>query len=345
MAWKVVATAVAFCLTLFLSQIPTSGQSSALVRVTPLGSHAGELCSADRALVFEDPSGIRILYDPAQTVDESDARLGDIHVMLLSHVHPDHIGTARPNRAGTGSCAAPGSGGANANSNFATIAAAKRAAVIVSTDLSGFLGSKIQNVRGAATPGCPSSGPDNETIVPAATVCMAGLNPASGTRLITRSGAASVRVAVVPAMHTNGVPAALLDAPLPNGLVANVGSAVGFVVMFSNGLRAYLTGDTGVTNEMDMIGRLYRPSLAVINVTDIFTTSPADAAFVMQQYIRPVTVMPSHVNEAATSGGVEIAGTRTERFARLVRGFAEVVIPLSDIPRMFDGEGRCVNCR
>ena len=31
------------------------------VKVTPLGSHDGEFCPQDRALVFEDPNGTRIL--------------------------------------------------------------------------------------------------------------------------------------------------------------------------------------------------------------------------------------------------------------------------------------------
>jgi hypothetical protein len=44
-----------------------------LVRVTPLGSHDGELCSDDRAMIFEDPTGVRLLYDPGRRVDESKA--------------------------------------------------------------------------------------------------------------------------------------------------------------------------------------------------------------------------------------------------------------------------------
>jgi len=31
------------------------------VKVTPVGSHAGELCMRDRATIFEDPTGVRIL--------------------------------------------------------------------------------------------------------------------------------------------------------------------------------------------------------------------------------------------------------------------------------------------
>ncbi|HEY3161514.1 MAG TPA: hypothetical protein VGJ78_21255, partial [Vicinamibacterales bacterium] len=71
--------------------------SAGLVQVTALGSHAGELCRNDRALLFEDPTGVRILYDPGRTVDENDARLGAVHAMLLSHVHNDHAGDVRPN--------------------------------------------------------------------------------------------------------------------------------------------------------------------------------------------------------------------------------------------------------
>ena len=38
------------------------------VKVTPLGGIEGEFCPQDRALIFEDPNGTRILYDPGRTV-------------------------------------------------------------------------------------------------------------------------------------------------------------------------------------------------------------------------------------------------------------------------------------
>ena len=34
---------------------------SANVKITPLGSYDGEFCAADRAMIFEDPDGTRIL--------------------------------------------------------------------------------------------------------------------------------------------------------------------------------------------------------------------------------------------------------------------------------------------
>ena len=49
------------------------------VKITPLGARTGEFRSLDRALLFEDPSGVRILYDPGFTVAGGDnSRLGDV---------------------------------------------------------------------------------------------------------------------------------------------------------------------------------------------------------------------------------------------------------------------------
>lgn len=60
------------------------------VKVTPLGSHTGELCDRDRATIFEDPTGVRILYDAGHSVTGSgDPRLGTVDVVLLSHAHGD----------------------------------------------------------------------------------------------------------------------------------------------------------------------------------------------------------------------------------------------------------------
>jgi glyoxylase-like metal-dependent hydrolase (beta-lactamase superfamily II) len=68
---------------------------SANVQITPLGSHEGEFCRSDRALIFEDPDGTRILYDAGRTVrGPDDERLGEVDAVLLSHVHGDHLGDA-----------------------------------------------------------------------------------------------------------------------------------------------------------------------------------------------------------------------------------------------------------
>jgi hypothetical protein len=57
--------------------------SDQTAKITPLGSHTGEFCRNDRGLIFEDPTGVRVLWDPGRTIDGgTDARLGDVHVML-----------------------------------------------------------------------------------------------------------------------------------------------------------------------------------------------------------------------------------------------------------------------
>jgi hypothetical protein len=40
--------------------LAASAASAQNVKVTPLGSHAGELCARDRATIFEDPTGVRM---------------------------------------------------------------------------------------------------------------------------------------------------------------------------------------------------------------------------------------------------------------------------------------------
>src|SRR3954454_7248675 len=78
------------------------------VKITPLGSHAGELCSRDRATLFEDPSGVRILYDAGQSVTGAeDPRLGGVHVVLLIHAHGDHIGDQKMKALEGGTCDVP----------------------------------------------------------------------------------------------------------------------------------------------------------------------------------------------------------------------------------------------
>ena len=74
---------------LLLAAFPALAQN---VKITPIGSHPGELCANDRAIIFEDPTGVRFLYDAAQNVTGgNDPRLGTIHLVLLSHMHGDHV--------------------------------------------------------------------------------------------------------------------------------------------------------------------------------------------------------------------------------------------------------------
>src|SRR5262245_48920020 len=160
---KTACAAIAFA----LAASPALAQN---VKITPIGSHPGELCANDRAIVFEDPTGVRFLYDAAHNVTGGDdARLGTIHLVLLTHMHGDHVGDQKLKALGAGTCAnservpAP-------NSTTAEVAAAKNAALVMTRAMAGLVGSKVQSIRGGKPIGlCPQT--DGATNVPVATVC------------------------------------------------------------------------------------------------------------------------------------------------------------------------------
>ena len=321
------------------------------VKVTALGARTGEFCSPDRALLFEDPTGVKILYDPATTVaGGADPRLhGEVDVVLVSHAHGDHIGNARLNQdpnASNAGCAQAVTTPAP-STNAAEIVATERAAFIGSGELATFISSKIQQVFGVTVSGCPTTGVTNETVVPNLQPCTASLGYGAKRTIRKTSAGVGVRIALVPAVHGNALSNTFISDPLAsqlqtNGLSLAPGTASGYTIQFTNGLSVYLSGDTGLSSDMLLvIRRFYHPDLVVFNIGDIFTTGPEEAAFAINELIEPTTVIPSHANEIATSSGAVIPGTKTARFMQLVDR-ADVVPPLSGQVMQFDGAGHCV---
>jgi L-ascorbate metabolism protein UlaG (beta-lactamase superfamily) len=95
-----------------------------------------------------------------------------------------------------------------------------------------------------------------------------------------------------------------------------------------------------MTAEQDKVVRgYYKAKLAVMNIGDNFTTGPKEAAYVINEMVKPASVIASHANEVGTKGGKVIAGTKTETFKKAVK--VPVHIPLSGKTMEFDGAGKC----
>jgi L-ascorbate metabolism protein UlaG (beta-lactamase superfamily) len=263
-----------------------------------------------------------VLYDPGRTVaGATDPRLGKIDIILVSHMHGDHLGNAHNKAPNSGSCASPDmSVSALPNSLAVNIALAKKSKIVTGSEMPPFFAAKLK-----ANGGDPAN---------------AILARFGGS--VTVGG---VRIATVTAMHSNGVDPDYIGGELGKamkdaGLAGDVGLATGYVLTFSNGLVTYLSGDTGVTADQERVVRdLYHAKLAVMNMGDGFTTGPAEASFVMNQLVKPVSVIASHSNEVSTVGGKVRPGSKAEAFIKAVT--VPVYLPLSGKTMEFDAGGKC----
>ena len=112
------------------------------------------------------------------------------------------------------------------------------------------------------------------------------------------------------------------------------------MLQFSNGFVVYLSGDTGITADQDLVVRgHYNAKLAVMNIGDGFSTGPVEAAYVINDLVKPASVIASHANEVGTVNGKVRPGSKTETFSKAVK--VPVYIPLSGRTMQFDGTGRC----
>jgi L-ascorbate metabolism protein UlaG (beta-lactamase superfamily) len=326
---------------LVLTAAPAVAQN---VRVTPVGSHPGELCANDRATIFEDPTGVRILYDSGHTVTGSDdPRLGDIHVVLLSHAHGDHIGDQKLKAVGAGDCANSERLPAGPNSTTAEVAAAKNAAIVMTNDMGTFIARKVQNIRGKPVGVCPQT--EGATAMPVAAPCRSNTHLGGVFVAKVPNAPQGVEITIVFASHANNVPLSLLSdahranlAPDDTSIV--LGPPTGYVLKFTNGLVAYLSGDTGIHTEMKtVVNDYHKASLVLLNL------GPSAGAFssgahAMNELVRPASVILTHTNEAVTDGGKLRSNTRTAALIKQLKPSAYLAI--SGRTMEFDGRGRCV---
>jgi len=320
MATKTRMFRLALTMATIVSAAPAWSQN---VKITPLGSHDGEFCRNDRALVLEDPDGTRILYDAGRTVrGPDDPRLGKIDGVLLSHVHSDHMGGEAPATANEGTCAAPKPSMKVApSSNTLNIIVGKKAKFFITSEMARWFAKKVLAAGGTA---------DQVVLV----------------RFGAMKKLGGVSIYSVPASHSNGIDPEFLEGNLAKelaaqGLSAYVGQEGGYVLKFSNGLVAYLSGDTGIIAEQEiLIRRYFKANLAVINIDGTFVAGPQEAAYVINDLVQARAAIPLHANEEATKGGKVNPKSLTAEFIKHTK--VPVHLPLSGKTMEFDKDAKCV---
>ena len=60
------------------------------------------------------------------------------------------------------------------------------------------------------------------------------------------------------------------------------GEAAGFVMAFDGGTKIYAAGDTCVFGDMELIGRLYSPDVAILPIGGHYTMDPEQAALALE---------------------------------------------------------------
>ena len=72
-----------------------------------------------------------------------------------------------------------------------------------------------------------------------------------------------------------------------------VGIAAGFVLTIANGPVLYHAGDTAPFRDMESIGELYQPKVAMLPIGGFYTMGPKEAALAVR-FLAPELVLPLH---------------------------------------------------
>jgi L-ascorbate metabolism protein UlaG (beta-lactamase superfamily) len=104
---------------------------------------------------------------------------------------------------------------------------------------------------------------------------------------------------------------------LPDGKIGYPHAANGFILWMSDDISVYYSGDTSVFGDMELIGEIYEPDIAILPIGDRFTMGPLEAAFATR-LLKVKHVIPCHYGTMATlTGTPERLKALTEDIERL----------------------------
>ncbi|HOX34229.1 MAG TPA: metal-dependent hydrolase [Methanoregulaceae archaeon] len=108
--------------------------------------------------------------------------------------------------------------------------------------------------------------------------------PAEGMNIGGTITVQGVSFTMTPALHSGAI-----EEAGPGG-----GTPAGFVIRM-DGIGVYHAGDTGLFSDMQLIGELYRPDVALLPIGGRYTMGP-DEAMIAARFIGAKTVIPIHYN-------------------------------------------------
>ena len=107
-----------------------------------------------------------------------------------------------------------------------------------------------------------------------------------------------VTLTMTQAHHSQSMAPNLVHGPPADGQYFRPGGGIGgFVLAFDNGITIYDTSDTCLFTDMQVIGQMYGPQIAIIPAGGKYTMGVREAARAAS-FIRPDIVIPCHYGDA-----------------------------------------------
>ncbi|NLR59998.1 metal-dependent hydrolase [Chitinophaga polysaccharea] len=105
---------------------------------------------------------------------------------------------------------------------------------------------------------------------------------------------------------------------LPDGKIGYPHTTNGFIIWMSDDISVYYSGDTSVFADMELLGEIYEPDIAILPIGDRYTMGPLEAAFAIR-LLKVKHVIPCHYGTMSTlTGTPEKLKALTEDIERLV---------------------------
>jgi len=102
------------------------------------------------------------------------------------------------------------------------------------------------------------------------------------------------------------------------------GEPMGYIIEMENGFKIWHMGDTGLFSDMKFISEYYKPDLVLTPIGGNFTMGPEDAAFALNNWIKPKTMIPMHYNSNPMT-----PGTLAE-FQAAMKGSTVKIVPMTE---------------